>query len=180
MSAELVDDPHHHFDHEKNKKTFTGSRYDDKILLEKLTYDGLNYRYSEKNKEAQRRVKSELAIIDKLGFSSYFLITWDIIRYSMSRGFYHVGRGSGANSVVAYCLKITDVDPIELNLYFERFINPRRTSPPDFDIDYSGRHIGRESFRREYMWANPGTTLLDAEEALADKSIVTLRAIYKF
>ncbi len=128
-----------HFDYNsiKNKKTFTGSRYDDKILLEKLTYDGLKYRYSKKNKEAQKRVKSELAIIDKLGFSSYFLITWDIIRYSMSRGFYHVGRGSGANSVVAYCLKITDVDPIELNLYFERFINPRRTSPPDFDIDYS-------------------------------------------
>ncbi len=76
-------------------------------------------------------------MIDKLGFSSYFLITWDIIRYSMSRGFYHVGRGSGANSIVAYCLKITDVDPIELNLYFERFINPKRTSPPDFDIDFS-------------------------------------------
>ena len=55
----------------------------------------------------------------------------------MSRSFYHVGRGSGANSIVAYCLKITDVDPIELNLYFERFINPKRTSPPDFDIDYS-------------------------------------------
>ena len=55
----------------------------------------------------------------------------------MSRGFYHVGRGSGANSIVAYCLKITDVDPIELDLYFERFINPKRTSPPDFDIDYS-------------------------------------------
>ena len=121
----------------KNKKTFTGSRYDDKILLKKLTLDGLKYRYGEKNKTATQRVNSELAIIDKLGFSSYFLITWDIIRYSMSRGFYHVGRGSGANSVVAYCLKITDVDPIELNLYFERFINPKRTSPPDFDIDYS-------------------------------------------
>lgn len=121
----------------KNKKTFTGSHYDDKILLEKLTLDGLKYRYGEKNKTAIQRVNSELAIIDKLGFSAYFLITWDIIRYSMSRGFYHVGRGSGANSVVAYCLKITDVDPIELNLYFERFINPKRTSPPDFDIDYS-------------------------------------------
>jgi error-prone DNA polymerase len=55
----------------------------------------------------------------------------------MSRGFYHVGRGSGANSIVAYCLRITDVDPIELNLYFERFLNPKRSSPPDFDIDYS-------------------------------------------
>jgi len=86
---------------------------------------------------ALKRVRDELEIIHQLGFSAYFLITWDIIRYSMSRGYYHVGRGSGANSVVAYCLKITDVDPIELDLYFERFINPKRSSPPDFDIDYS-------------------------------------------
>jgi len=121
----------------KNKKTFTGSRYDDRILLEKLAMDGLEYRYGNDNREARERVRKELEIIDRMGFSAYFLITWDIIRYSMTRGYYHVGRGSGANSVVAYCLNITDVDPIELNLYFERFINPQRTSPPDFDIDYS-------------------------------------------
>ena len=120
----------------KNKQTFTGSRNDDKALLEKLALDGWKYRYGN-NSGALQRIRHELEIIDKLGFSSYFLITWDIIRYSMGRGFYHVGRGSGANSIVAYCLKITDVDPIELNLYFERFINPKRTSPPDFDIDYS-------------------------------------------
>jgi DNA-directed DNA polymerase III PolC len=124
------------FNSVKNKQTFTGNRNDDKALLEKLALDGWKYRYGN-NREALQRVRHELEIIDRLGFSSYFLITWDIIRYSMGRGFYHVGRGSGANSVVAYCLKITDVDPIELNLYFERFINPKRTSPPDFDIDYS-------------------------------------------
>ncbi|OQB81335.1 MAG: DNA polymerase III subunit alpha [Bacteroidetes bacterium ADurb.Bin123] len=122
----------------KNKQTFTGSRYDDKVLLEKLALDGWKYRYGN-NGDALERVRHELEIIDRLGFSSYFLITWDIIRYSMGRGFYHVGRGSGANSVVAYCLRITDVDPIELNLYFERFINPKRSSPPDFDIDFSWR-----------------------------------------
>ncbi len=121
----------------KNKKIFSASRYDDKLLLEKLAWDGMMYRYGRDNKEAKKRIQHELAIIDKLGFSAYFLITWDIIRYSMARGFYHVGRGSGANSVVAYCLKITNVDPIDLNLYFERFINPKRSSPPDFDIDYS-------------------------------------------
>ena len=121
----------------KNKKTFTGNPYDDKILLEKLAGDGLDYRYGKHNKEAIRRIQHELEIIDELGFSSYFLIAWDIIRYSISRGFYHVGRGSGANSIVAYCLKITDVDPIDLDLYFERFLNPKRTSAPDFDIDYS-------------------------------------------
>lgn len=121
----------------KNKKIYSSSVYDDKMLLEKLAYDGLEYRYGNNNPTALQRVRKELDIIDKLGFSAYFLITWDIIRYSMSKGFYHVGRGSGANSVVAYCLRITDVDPIELNLYFERFLNPKRTSPPDFDIDYS-------------------------------------------
>lgn len=121
----------------KNRKTFTGSAHDDKALLHKLAYDGMTYRYGNNNAQARKRVEDELAIIDRLGFSAYFLITWDVIRYSMSRGFYHVGRGSGANSVVAYCLRITDVDPIELDLYFERFLNPKRTSPPDFDIDYS-------------------------------------------
>jgi len=121
----------------KNKKTFTGSNSDDRMLLFKLAHEGRNKRYGASHIESERRVNHELDIIHKLGFSAYFLITWDIIRYSMSRGFYHVGRGSGANSVVAYCLQITNVDPIELNLYFERFLNPRRTSPPDFDIDYS-------------------------------------------
>jgi len=125
------------FNSGKNKKTFTGSRSDDRILLEKLAREGMEYRYGGQNKEAKKRIGHELEIIDRLGFSSYFLITWDVIRYSMSRGFYHVGRGSGANSIVAYCLRITDVDPIDLDLYFERFINPKRTSPPDFDIDFS-------------------------------------------
>lgn len=121
----------------KNKATFTGNKDDDRILLEKLSRDGFRYRYPHTNSGSLKRLNHELSIIDKLGFSAYFLITWDVIRYSMSRGFYHVGRGSGANSLVAYCLKITDVDPIELDLYFERFLNPKRTSPPDFDIDYS-------------------------------------------
>ncbi len=121
----------------KNKKTFTGTPHDDKTLLEKLAMEGMAYRYGLHNKEAKRRINHELEIIHRLGFSAYFLITWDVIRYSMARGFYHVGRGSGANSIVAYCLRITDVDPIDLDLYFERFINPKRTSPPDFDIDFS-------------------------------------------
>lgn len=155
----------------KNKQIFTGSRYDDKILLEKLTYDGLTYRYGKKNKTAVSRVRNELAIIDKLNFSSYFLITWDIIRYSMSRGFYHVGRGSGANSVVAYCLKITDVDPIELDLYFERFINPKRSSPPDFDIDYSWKD--RDEVQ-DYIFKRYGrhhTALLGTSVTFKGKSI---------
>ena len=122
---------------DKNKKTYGGNEEDDRILLEKLATDGFLSRYSKRNKIAAERLKKELKIINDLGFNSYFLINYDIIRYAQSRGFYHVGRGSGANSIVAFCLRITDVDPIELNLYFERFLNPHRTSPPDFDIDFS-------------------------------------------
>ncbi len=121
----------------RNKKTFTGDEADDMELLRKLALDGLGYRYGKNHKEAAHRIQKELKIIGEMKLAAYFLITWDIIRYSMSRGFYHVGRGSGANSIVAYCLRITDVDPIELDLYFERFINPKRSNSPDFDIDFS-------------------------------------------
>lgn len=156
----------------KNKKTFTGSRYDDRILLEKLALDGLAYRYGSENKEALRRIKHELEIIDKLGFSAYFLITWDIIRYSVSRGFYHVGRGSGANSIVAYCLRITDVDPITLDLYFERFINPLRTSPPDFDIDYSWKERDEVLDYIFKRYGHKHTALLGAMSTFKDRSIL--------
>jgi error-prone DNA polymerase len=122
----------------KNKKYFTSDQSGDKRLLEKLAFEGLKKRYgSGKNKEARERVIKELEVISDLSFNAYFLITWDIIRYATSRGFAYVGRGSGANSIVAYCLEITDVDPIELDLYFERFLNRFRTSPPDFDIDFA-------------------------------------------
>ena len=125
------------FHTDKNKKAFSASAEDDRILLRKLAEDGLIARYGKKNKLANERLAKELQIINDLGFNAYFLINYDIIRYAQSRGFYYVGRGSGANSIVAYCLRITDVDPIELNLFFERFLNPHRTSPPDFDIDFS-------------------------------------------
>jgi DNA polymerase-3 subunit alpha len=90
----------------------------------------------------------------------------------MSRGFYHVGRGSGANSIVAYCLKITNVDPIELNLYFERFINPKRSTPPDFDIDYSWRERDEVI---DYIFKRYGrehTALLGTMSTFRGKSIV--------
>ena len=121
----------------RNKMFYTKSKYGDKLLLENLAQEGLIRRYGKNNKEAHARVLKELKVIDDLNFSGYFLITWDIIRYSNSRGFMHVGRGSGANSIVSYCLGITDICPIELDLYFERFLNSSRKSPPDFDIDWS-------------------------------------------
>jgi DNA polymerase-3 subunit alpha len=122
---------------DKNKQCFSATKKDDKVLLLKLAQDGFLKRYGKTNKVAQERLQKELQVIDQLGFNAYFLINHDIVQYATSRGFYHVGRGSGANSIVAFCLGITDVDPIELNLYFERFLNSERTSPPDFDIDFS-------------------------------------------
>jgi DNA polymerase-3 subunit alpha len=156
----------------KNKKIYTCSAYDDKLLLEKLAFDGMKYRYGLRNKVAKERVVRELEIIDKLGFSSYFLIAADIVRYSMQCGFYHVGRGSGANSVVAYCLRITDVCPIELDLYFERFLNPKRKSPPDFDIDYSWKerdHVIEYIFKR---YGRENTALLGTMNTFRDRSII--------
>ncbi len=125
------------FDKDKAKQIYGGSKEDDRILLEKLAKAGLARRYGRKDSVAEARMKMELKVIFDLGFTAYFLINHDIVRYAQEQGYYHVGRGSGANSIVAYCLGITDVDPIELNLYFERFLNPERTSPPDFDIDFS-------------------------------------------
>ena len=121
----------------KNKKIYTQTKNDDVILLRKLSLRGLRKRYLQNSKIALERMNSELRVIENLDFVSYFLIARDIVRFAQSQNFFYVGRGSGANSIVAYCLEITNVDPIELNLYFERFLNPKRTSPPDFDIDFS-------------------------------------------
>lgn len=127
------------FNQNLTKQVFTSSRYADMLLLEKLAKEGLVRRYGKQNDAAQKRMERELRIINELAFNAYFLITWDFVRYGQHRGFFHVGRGSGANSLVAYCLGITDVDPLALDLYFERFLNPKRSSPPDFDIDYAWR-----------------------------------------
>jgi len=121
----------------KNKKNFTESKKSDIMLLKKLAYKGLRERYGDNEGKAKDRLGKELAVIDQLNFCAYFLITWDIIQYSNRMGFMHVGRGSGANSIVAYCLGITDICPLELDLYFERFLNLNRKTPPDFDIDWS-------------------------------------------
>jgi len=123
----------------KNKFHYTNEGLaGDKKMLRKLAEEGLKYRYGENNAEALKRLEKELRIIELKNFCAYFLITYDIVNYAMNTcGFYHVGRGSGANSIVAYCLRITDVDPIDLDLYFERFLHEKRTSPPDFDIDFA-------------------------------------------
>ncbi|MEM1258502.1 MAG: DNA polymerase III subunit alpha [Bacteroidota bacterium] len=143
-TARLLDRCSIHFDFStkrkpQNLKYYTGSKREDEVLLEKLCDEGLPERYKKVSEEVRKRLSKELDLIKKMGFVSYFLINWDIVRYAKEQGFYYVGRGSGANSIVAYLLYITDVDPVELDLYFERFINLYRANPPDFDIDFSWR-----------------------------------------
>lgn len=138
-TGKLIDECNFEFDFKtpKNKKYYSGSRESDMKLLTDLAWEGLSKKYGDDNIQAKARVEKELKVIDQLEFSGYFLITWDIIQYSISQGFLHIGRGSGANSIVSYCLGITAICPIELDLYFERFLNINRKSPPDFDIDWS-------------------------------------------
>ncbi|PBJ08071.1 DNA polymerase III subunit alpha [Flavobacterium sp. ACN6] len=138
-TEKIIDSCNFNYDFEspKNKKFYTQNKKGDINLLTTLAEEGLVWRYGSSNPAAKARVEKELKVINELEFSGYFLITWDIIRYSNSRGFLHIGRGSGANSIIAYCLGITDICPLELDLYFERFLNENRKSPPDFDIDWS-------------------------------------------
>lgn len=127
-------DPEHH----QNLKIYSRSEEEDMAMITRLCEEGLPYRYGDDpDQKILDRLKMELEMIKSKGFVSYFLVNWDILEYARKQGYYYVGRGSGANSVVAYLLRITDVDPIELDLYFERFINLFRQNPPDFDIDFS-------------------------------------------
>ena len=139
----ILDNCHINFDFSKNapknQKTYSNNSALDFKLLKKLAYDGLNYRYKKIGKNIFARLEKELKMIQEKQFVSYFLINWKILKYARSKKYYYVGRGSGANSIVAYLLRITDVDPIELDLYFERFINLHRINPPDFDLDFSWR-----------------------------------------
>lgn len=106
--------------------------------LEKLTVDGLTKRYGEEiTNEIKERAEYELSIIRKMGYVDYFLIVWDYINYAKTHNIpVGPGRGSGAGSIVAYSIGITDIDPIKYNLIFERFLNPERISMPDFDVDF--------------------------------------------
>jgi len=121
----------------KNQTLYTQSTANDQAMIRELCATGLPYRYPQMTAEIQARIEKELNIIEEKGYTSYFLINWRIAQYARGKGYFYVGRGSGANSIVAYLLRITDVDPIALDLYFERFINLYRKNPPDFDLDFS-------------------------------------------
>lgn len=113
---------------------------DGKLASDYLTercYEGLQRRYHEVTAELKERLEYELGIIKQMGFVDYFLIVGDFIRYAKEQGIpVGPGRGSGAGSIVAYSLQITDIDPIKYQLLFERFLNPERVSMPDIDIDF--------------------------------------------
>ncbi len=105
--------------------------------LDLKVHEGLKKRYGEVPPEIEERVKYELGIIEQMGFSAYFLITWDFVHFAKTHDIpVGPGRGSAAGSVVAYALEITDLDPIRHHLLFERFLNPERYSMPDVDIDF--------------------------------------------
>lgn len=105
--------------------------------LWKICFRGLEERFKPITEKAVKRLQHELDVIEELGFTDYFLVVWDIVREAHLRKMLTIGRGSAANSLVAYCLGLTQVDPIKHNLYFERFLNRGRLSPPDVDLDFS-------------------------------------------
>ncbi len=106
-------------------------------LFRRLCEEGLSDRYQPITPEARERIEYEMGVIEKMGYVDYFLIVWDFIRYARSQNIVvGPGRGSGAGSIVAYCLHITQLDPLKYNLLFERFLNPERVSMPDIDVDF--------------------------------------------
>ena len=110
----------------------------EKEYLREIVYDGLNKKYENKlSKKVIDRIEYELKIINDMGYNGYFIIVWDFIKFARENGVYvGPGRGSAAGSLVSYALNITEIDPIEYNLIFERFLNPERISMPDIDIDF--------------------------------------------
>ncbi|MBO2545795.1 DNA polymerase III subunit alpha [Salegentibacter sp. BDJ18] len=142
----------------------------DVARLRKLCDENLPKRYPKLETEVLERVEKELNAIIKLGFVSYFLINYDIVSYARSQNFPFIGRGSGANSIIAYIIGITNVDPVELDLYFERFINESRSSPPDFDIDFSWKdrnEVTRFIFDKYEFTALMGTYVTFKRRAVA-------------
>lgn len=111
--------------------------YDSWTYLNKLCTDGLAERYPNDDGTLRERLDYELSVIQKMGYVDYFLIVWDFINYARQNDIMvGPGRGSAAGSIISYCLKITNIDPIKYNLLFERFLNPERVSMPDIDIDF--------------------------------------------
>ncbi|MEI6634334.1 MAG: DNA polymerase III subunit alpha [Chlamydiota bacterium] len=140
--------------------------------LRALCLEGLAARYRAPALAARARARRELELIGRLGFDSYFLVVHDIVREANRRGVPVIGRGSAAGSIAAYCLGITHVDPLRHNLYFERFLNPARHSPPDIDLDFSWK---RRDEILDYVYAKYGadrTAMLSTHVTFTARSAV--------
>ena len=125
------------FGHYKVPRYDAPEGYDSWSYLNKLCQDGMKERYPQDDGALQERLTYELDTIKSMGFVDYFLIVWDYINFCRENGIaVGPGRGSAAGSIVSYCLKITNIDPIKYSLLFERFLNPERVSMPDIDVDF--------------------------------------------
>ncbi len=117
--------------------------YTNEEYFRKLCYDGFRERYANSPASYAERLEYEIGVISRMGYVNYYLIVWDFIRYAKEQGIpVGPGRGSGAASIVAYCMHITEVDPMQYALIFERFLNPERVSMPDFDTDFCQERRG--------------------------------------
>src|SRR2546421_1053932 len=127
-------------------------------FLYKLCFEGLRERYRPITSAVTRRLQHELEVIEKTGLAEFFLINWDLMRFAREHGVPGQGRGSAADSIVAYVLGITRVDPIEHNLLFERFLHEEMTSTPDIDIDFSTAHREQviQYIYEKYGWERTG------------------------
>ncbi len=117
--------------------------YTNEQYFRKLCYEGFEERYQNPPEHYLERLEYEIGVISRMGYVNYYLIVWDFIRYAKEQGIpVGPGRGSGAASIVAYCMHITEVDPMQYSLIFERFLNPERVSMPDFDTDFCQERRG--------------------------------------
>ena len=117
--------------------------YTNEQYFRKLCYEGFEERYTDPPEEYIQRLEYEIDVISRMGYVNYYLIVWDFIRFAKEEGIpVGPGRGSGAASIAAYCLHITEVDPMKYSLIFERFLNPERVSMPDFDTDFCQERRG--------------------------------------
>lgn len=142
----------------QNLAAYTESRETDYRKIAELCDQNLPGRYTNVDQAIRDRIHKEIEVIRQKDYLSYFLIAWEIVSYARSKGYFYVGRGSGANSIIAYLLGITDVDPMELDLYFERFINLYRKNPPDFDMDFSWRD--RDDVIRHILETFPNVAMI--------------------
>ena len=129
--------------------------YTNEDFFRKLCYDGFRERYPDEPEEYKQRLEYEIGVISRMGYVNYYLIVWDFIHYAKTTGIpVGPGRGSGAASIAAYCMHITEVDPMKYALIFERFLNPERVSMPDFDTDFCQERRGEVI---EYVMRKYGT-----------------------